>query len=82
MSLESLFSHTVTLCFATTKLMTGIIYWPWFLSVLAGCILDVVATVYHVLDITHTTVRRFRSSLNPQSKPSPSPLFADLERSL
>lgn len=36
--------------------MTGIIYWPWFLSVLAGCILDVVATVYHVLDITHTTV--------------------------
>lgn len=50
-------SHTVTLCFATTKLMTGIIYWPWFLSVLAGCILDVVATVYHALDITHTTVR-------------------------
>lgn len=38
--------------------MTGIIYWPWFLSVLAGCILDVVATVYHALDITHTTVRR------------------------
>lgn len=49
-------SPTVTLCFATTKLMTGIIYWPWFLSVLAGCILDVVATVYHAQDITHTTV--------------------------
>ncbi|KAH8405289.1 hypothetical protein KR222_001977 [Zaprionus bogoriensis] len=44
----------LTLCFATTKLMTGIIYWPWFLSVLAGCILDVVATVYHAQDITHT----------------------------
>ncbi|EDV96688.1 uncharacterized protein LOC6558809 [Drosophila grimshawi] len=44
----------LTLCCATTKLISGIIYWPWFLSVLAGCILDVVATVYHGLDISHT----------------------------
>ncbi|XP_064539795.1 uncharacterized protein LOC135429431 [Drosophila montana] len=44
----------LTLCCATTKLISGAIYWPWFLSVLAGCILDVVATVYHALDITKT----------------------------
>ncbi|XP_034481421.1 uncharacterized protein LOC117787084 [Drosophila innubila] len=43
-----------TLCFTTTKLISGTVYWPWFLSVLAGCILDVVATVYHALDITKT----------------------------
>ncbi|KAM8709194.1 hypothetical protein ACLKA7_016066 [Drosophila subpalustris] len=44
-----------TLCFTTTKLISGTVYWPWFLSVVAGSILDVVATVYHVLDITKTT---------------------------
>ncbi|KAH8302880.1 hypothetical protein KR044_011567 [Drosophila immigrans] len=43
-----------TLCFTTTKLISGIIYWPWFLSVLSGCILDVVATVYHGMDIGET----------------------------
>lgn len=54
--------------------MTGIIYWPWFLSVLAGCILDVVATVYHVLDITHTTVGKPSKRLCKLiSNPSPSP---------
>lgn len=54
--------------------MTGIIYWPWFLSVLAGCILDVVATVYHVLDITHTTVGKPSKHLSKLiSNPSPSP---------
>ncbi|XP_062128960.1 uncharacterized protein LOC133840851 [Drosophila sulfurigaster albostrigata] len=44
----------LTLCFKTTKLISGMIYWPWFLSVLAGCILDVVATVYHGIDIGET----------------------------
>ncbi|ALC43354.1 CG1246 [Drosophila busckii] len=44
----------LTLCFATTKLITGVVYWPWFLSVLAGCILDVVATVFHAIDLSNT----------------------------
>ncbi|KAH8296717.1 hypothetical protein KR054_010216, partial [Drosophila jambulina] len=44
-----------TLCNRTTKLISGVVYWPWFLSVLAGCILDVVASVYHGLDLSHTT---------------------------
>ncbi|XP_023176045.2 uncharacterized protein LOC111602928 [Drosophila hydei] len=44
----------LTLCFATTKLISGTVYWPWFLSVLAGCVVDVVATVYHGLDISET----------------------------
>ncbi|EDW17732.1 uncharacterized protein LOC6581528 [Drosophila mojavensis] len=44
----------LTLCCATTKLISGVIYWPWFLSVLAGCILDIVATVYHGMDISKT----------------------------
>ncbi|XP_017071647.1 uncharacterized protein LOC108108203 [Drosophila eugracilis] len=44
-----------TLCNRTTKLISGVVYWPWFLSVLAGSILDVVASVYHGLDISHTT---------------------------
>lgn len=52
----------VTLCCATTKLISGVIYWPWFLSVLAGCILDVVATVYHGLDISETLVRPKRGT--------------------
>ncbi|XP_017127837.1 uncharacterized protein LOC108146365 [Drosophila elegans] len=43
-----------TLCNRTTKLISGAIYWPWFLSVLAGSILDVVASVYHGLDLSHT----------------------------
>ncbi|EDX08969.1 uncharacterized protein LOC6736514 [Drosophila simulans] len=44
-----------TLCNRTTKLISGVVYWPWFLSVLCGSILDVVATVYHGIDISHTT---------------------------
>ncbi|XP_017058072.1 uncharacterized protein LOC108099207 [Drosophila ficusphila] len=44
-----------TLCSRTTKLISGAIYWPWFLSVLAGSILDVVASVYHGIDLSHTT---------------------------
>ncbi|XP_017011715.2 uncharacterized protein [Drosophila takahashii] len=44
-----------TLCNRTTKLISGVVYWPWFLSVLAGSILDVVASVYHGLDLSHTT---------------------------
>ncbi|XP_016991709.1 uncharacterized protein LOC108053527 [Drosophila rhopaloa] len=44
-----------TLCNRTTKLISGVVYWPWFLSVLAGSILDVVASVYHGIDLTHTT---------------------------
>ncbi|EDW78836.1 uncharacterized protein Dwil_GK12662 [Drosophila willistoni] len=43
-----------TLCNATTKVISGVIYWPWFLSVIAGSIVDVVATVYHGLDLSHT----------------------------
>lgn len=49
-------STPATLCNRTTKLISGVVYWPWFLSVLAGSILDVVATVYHGIDISHTTV--------------------------
>lgn len=45
----------LTLCSRTTKLISGALYWPWFLAVLAGSILDVVASVYHGLDLSHTT---------------------------
>ncbi|XP_030372472.1 uncharacterized protein LOC115622611 [Scaptodrosophila lebanonensis] len=44
-----------TLCSTTTKVISGAIYWPWFLVILAGSILDVVATVYHAIDISNTT---------------------------
>ncbi|XP_016966676.1 uncharacterized protein LOC108035521 [Drosophila biarmipes] len=44
-----------TLCNRTTKLISGVVYWPWFLSVLAGSVLDVVASVYHGFDLSHTT---------------------------
>ncbi|EDV50327.1 uncharacterized protein LOC6546135 [Drosophila erecta] len=47
-----------TLCSPTTKLISGTIYWPWFLSVLAGSILDVVASVYHGIDLSHTTTMK------------------------
>jgi len=47
-----------TLCNRTTKLISGVVYWPWFLSVLAGSILDVVASVYHGIDLSHTTVEK------------------------
>ncbi|SPP87155.1 uncharacterized protein LOC117589120 [Drosophila guanche] len=43
-----------TLCSRTTKLIAGAAYWPWFLAVIAGSILDVVATVYHGIDLSHT----------------------------
>ncbi|XP_001354285.4 uncharacterized protein LOC6599502 [Drosophila persimilis] len=47
-----------TLCSRTTKLIAGAAYWPWFLSVMAGSILDVVASVYHGIDLSHTTSLR------------------------
>ncbi|XP_022232865.1 uncharacterized protein LOC111081182 [Drosophila obscura] len=43
-----------TLCSRTTKLIAGAAYWPWFLAVMAGSILDVVASVYHGIDLSHT----------------------------
>lgn len=45
-----------TLCGRVTKTVNGLCFWPWFIFIMAGCILDVVATVFNVRDIIHTTV--------------------------
>ncbi|XP_017096400.2 uncharacterized protein [Drosophila bipectinata] len=44
----------LTLCSRTTKLISGALYWPWFLAVIGGSALDVVASVYHGIDLSHT----------------------------
>ncbi|XP_023309405.1 uncharacterized protein LOC111691016 [Lucilia cuprina] len=44
-----------TLCGPVTKTINGLCFWPWFLVIMAGCILDVVATGYHIHDIINTT---------------------------
>ena len=43
-----------TLCGALTKVVSALCYWPWFLAIMAGCVLDAVATGYFVSDIYHT----------------------------
>ncbi|XP_037954978.1 uncharacterized protein LOC119684912 [Teleopsis dalmanni] len=44
-----------TICCRTTKILTVFVFWPWFLVIIAGSILDAVATGYHIVDIVHTT---------------------------
>ena len=46
-----------TLCGPVTKTINALCFWPWFLAIMAGCILDVVATGYFVHDVINTTVR-------------------------
>lgn len=44
-----------TICGTVTKTVYALCFWPWFLVIIAGSILDAVATGYHVHDILHTT---------------------------
>ncbi|KAM7358501.1 uncharacterized protein ACRADG_003452 isoform 1-T8 [Cochliomyia hominivorax] len=44
-----------TLCGRITRTVNGLCFWPWFLVIMAGCILDVVATGYNIHDIINTT---------------------------
>ncbi|XP_013115162.1 uncharacterized protein LOC106092783 [Stomoxys calcitrans] len=44
-----------TICGPVTKIVRGLCFWPWFLVIIAGSILDVVATGFHIHDIVHTT---------------------------
>lgn len=46
-----------SICGPVTRMVSTLCFWPWFLFVIAGSILDVVATGYHIHDIFHTTVR-------------------------
>lgn len=46
-----------TICGPVTKVVRGLCFWPWFLVIIAGSVLDAVATGYHIHDIVHTTVR-------------------------
>ncbi|XP_061393286.1 uncharacterized protein LOC133328754 [Musca vetustissima] len=44
-----------TICGPVTTVVKALCFWPWFLVIIAGSILDAVATGYHVHDIVHTT---------------------------
>uniref|UniRef100_A0A1L8EIE5 Uncharacterized protein n=2 Tax=Haematobia irritans TaxID=7368 RepID=A0A1L8EIE5_HAEIR len=44
-----------TICGPVTNMVRGLCFWPWFLVIIAGSILDAVATGYHIHDIVHTT---------------------------
>ncbi|XP_036338378.1 uncharacterized protein LOC118748150 [Rhagoletis pomonella] len=44
-----------SVCGPVTKLVAAISFWPWFSIVIGGCILDGVATGYHIYDLIHTT---------------------------
>lgn len=43
-----------TICGPVTKTVACFCFWPWFLVIIAGSIVDAVATGYHVNDIMHT----------------------------
>lgn len=45
-----------TLCGPITRTVTGLCFCPWFIIVMAGSILDAVATGFHIHDIMNTTV--------------------------
>ncbi|XP_053955563.1 uncharacterized protein LOC128861450 [Anastrepha ludens] len=44
-----------SICGPVTKFVAAISFWPWFSIVIGGCILDGVATGYHISDVIHTT---------------------------
>uniref|UniRef100_A0A0K8VHR0 Uncharacterized protein n=2 Tax=Bactrocera latifrons TaxID=174628 RepID=A0A0K8VHR0_BACLA len=44
-----------SICGRVTKFVAAISFWPWFLIVIGGSLLDGVATGYFIYDIIHTT---------------------------
>ncbi|XP_073839300.1 uncharacterized protein isoform X2 [Musca autumnalis] len=44
-----------TICGPVTTVVKALCFWPWFLVIIAGSILDAVATGYNIHDIVHTT---------------------------
>lgn len=53
-------------CVPFTSRVAKIYFWPWFISIVLGSVLDMIATVFHIFDILHTTV-------SPKHKPLISP---------
>lgn len=55
--LTSLWSILTALCFSDRNLKL-LSFGSWFTVVLVGCVLDAVATGYHIHNLVHTTVSK------------------------